>query len=159
MRCCRGPSRLPSLPAVAAVAEVGSVGGTTRTEKFNLNTTTIMGLLGGLFGKKKPDIQELQAPLIEEIGGALIDLLPQHWTAAVLELTVTNNPDGTVGNNHAIRSPQGHRDIVVAGPPLYDATRRLQLLCYEHGHKFTKLTFRVHSDPKGEWSFDSDWQY
>jgi hypothetical protein len=117
-----------------------------------------MGIFSGLFGKKKLDIQELQQPLIEEMCGALIDLLPQHWTAATLEITVTRD-----GKNqsitHSIRSPEGHPDVVVVNPELADAVRRLQLLCDEHGHKFTKLTFRVDADPQGEWSFDSNWEY
>lgn len=130
-----------------------------RISKPQHNNAKTMGLFSGLFGSKKPNIQELQEPLIEEMGGALIDSLPEQWTAATLEITVARHPDGKQAINHSIRNPQGLRDVVVVSPPLADVVRRLQLLCDEHGHKFTKLTFRVHSDPQGEWSFDSDWQY
>ncbi len=118
-----------------------------------------MGLFSGVFGSKKPSIQELQQPLLEEMGGALIDLLPERWNAATLEVTVTRNPEGTQAINHSIRNPQGLSDVVVVSPALADVVRRLQLICDEHGHKFTKLTFRVSCDSQGEWDFDSEWQY
>lgn len=104
-------------------------------------------------------IQDEQTPILQDIGSALIEATPEHWRAAVLELTPTQPASGVFGLRHRITSPEGYRDIVTATDELMDATIRLHNLCEKHGQLFSRIVFEIRCSLNDEWHFDSRWEY
>lgn len=102
---------------------------------------------------------ERQTPIIDAIGGELIELTPEHWREAVLEIRVEVMPDGTQAMAHTILSPEGHRELVTPGDHMFELTRRLYLLFAEYEQPWRRATCRVHQAPDESWRISVDYAY
>jgi hypothetical protein len=117
-----------------------------------------MGFLDKLLGKRQNNSQpEWQAPVVQEICIMLIRIIPPHWTAVVLALDVPEHGIGK-GLTHSIRSPEGHKDVVMPTMEVFAATRKLELGWVERKSTFKRAI--ITAERNGEdWNIKSDYEH
>src|SRR5579871_1192566 len=96
-----------------------------------------MGLFNKLFGKRNPRDAQWQVPVVQEICAALIRIIPPNWNAVVLTLDVPEHGIGK-GLTHVIKSPEGHKDVVMPTMEVFAATRKLELGWVERKSTFKR---------------------
>ena len=102
---------------------------------------------------------ERQTSLINEIGTTIVELTPEHWREAVLEVEVELRPGGIQGMVHAITSPEGHREPVTPDDTLFELTRRLYLLFSDYEQPWKNASFRVYQTGEDTWKFKVKYSY
>lgn len=116
-----------------------------------------MGLFDKLFGRQRQvtDAQR-QVPVIQEVCVTLIRLLPPHWNAVALSLDVPDHGLGK-GLTHSIKSPEGHRDVVMPTMEVFAATRKLELGWVERKGTFKRAIISAQRDGE-DWKIKSDYE-
>jgi hypothetical protein len=102
---------------------------------------------------------EHQEQLYSAIASELIELTPETWQAAVLDVAADRSRAGAFGMTHSIRSPEGHREPIVPSDELFDMTHSLLKFFEEFGQPWTRMTFSVKALPEEGWSFSSELEY
>jgi len=96
-------------------------------------------------------------PILQRLGGALIEALPEWWSDATLRVEVKQSADG-VAISHSIQSEQNPKDVVVGTDEIFTATRELQLLSERIGEPWSALV--IHVQLEGEkWGFRTNFEY
>ena len=104
-------------------------------------------------------LQDHQAPLDLEIVGELIDILPEDWEAATLEIEYAPLPDDRESLKIGIRSPEGLRDLVEPSDALFDSARRLVKLMEQYGHHLSNAVYVAELTPEEQWDFKAKYKY
>jgi hypothetical protein len=104
-------------------------------------------------------LQDEQGPIDLEIVNELVDLTPEHWNSATLEIQSARLPDGRDSLKMSIASPEGYRDLVEPTDALFHAARKLVLLMRRHGHQLRKATYITRLTPEEDWDFNAKYEY
>ncbi|MDB5295005.1 MAG: hypothetical protein JWO31_988 [Phycisphaerales bacterium] len=98
-----------------------------------------------------PDIPQADLePLVAAVGNAVIDLLPDDWDAAVLDVTAA--ADG--GLAHAITHPRRARAWVAPSIELAARTADLLAPFRARGEPWTRARVEVDRTADGEWGYE-----
>ena len=117
-----------------------------------------MGLLDKLFGKpKKVTDAQWQVPAVQEICVTLVRIIPPHWNAVALTLDVPDHGIGK-GLSHSIKSPEGHKDVVMPTMEVFEATRKFELGWIERKGTFKRAIISAQRDGE-DWSLKSDYEH
>ena len=102
-----------------------------------------------------PDVPRSQAtPLIEQVGDAVIDLLPREWDEAVLEVSADRG-----GPTHAISHPRRRGAWVAPSIELARRTGELLALFRRHGRAWTRARVEVTRTTDGVWDYTADFGF
>lgn len=93
-------------------------------------------------------LQDEETPIDQEIVNGVVELIPETWNRAVLEVDYSIDDRGE-GFEHTIFNPDGHRDVVAPSDSIYDATFRLQQLFRRYGGIWTKVRYEIVIDDDG----------
>ena len=100
---------------------------------------------------------EWQGPILTNLWGAVIGVLPAHWEAAELELAATDRGFGA-GLSHSISGPPGSRGLAVPDDAVFEASRRLELGFVERGLAFRRAVARVAHNGEA-WDCNVQYEY
>jgi hypothetical protein len=103
-------------------------------------------------------LQAEEGPLDEEIAGEIIELTPESWRSAVLEVAYEVEA-GIDRYSHVITSPEGHLEPIVPSEKLFDATHRLGLLFRKHGRHWRRAFYRVDIREDGTSTYVATFEY
>src|SRR5437762_13708075 len=106
-----------------------------------------------------PNLQELQRPIDEAMARALVEVIPESWEAAELEITRSEQGDQEPTFKHVISSPEGHRDMIMPSDDIFEAAFKLGDLFAEHGKPWKRVVYRVNYRPNGKWKYSADFTY
>lgn len=93
-------------------------------------------------------LQDEETPIDQEIVNEVVELIPEAWDRAVLEVEYSIDDRGEAFE-HTIFSPDGHRDLVEPSDLIYDATFRLQQLFRKYDGIWTKVRYEIAIDDEG----------
>ena len=103
------------------------------------------------------DSPEWQSPILTDLWGAVIGVLPDDWESAVLELAATDRGFG-LGLSHAISGPPGSRGLAFPDDAVFEAARRLELGFAERGLAFRRAQVRVEYNGEA-WDCNVQYEY
>jgi hypothetical protein len=116
-----------------------------------------MDLFDTIFGKRTGADSAGQMPGVQGICAALFPLLPPHWNAVTLTLSVPAHGLGQ-GLAHSISSPEGHPGVVTPTPELCAAIQKLELVWLEHKATFKRVIVSAQRTGK-DWNVQSEYEY
>jgi hypothetical protein len=90
---------------------------------------------------------------------ALVDLVPQNWTKAELDVSQKFHRNGAASIAHMIRNPDGLRGAIEPSDELYEATRRLTLAAQRRGHRLKRAHYLVELTADQDWTFRARYEY
>lgn len=93
-------------------------------------------------------LQDEETFIDQEIVNAVVELIPESWDRAVLEVDYSIDHRNETFD-HTIFSPDSHRDLVEPSDLIYDATFRLQKLFRKYGGIWTKVRYDIAIDDDG----------
>ena len=99
-------------------------------------------------------LQGIDREIIDE----LIELTPDSWNAAVLEV-VYSAEQGIEKYAHVILSPEGHKDLIYPSEKIFAATHQLGLLFRRYGRRWRKAKYEVRLQDDGTWKYIVDFEY
>jgi hypothetical protein len=103
-------------------------------------------------------LQEEETPIDQEIVNELVELTPEWWNAAVLDVSFLEN-DGVERYEHIISSPEGHKEPIDPSAELIDATYRLGQVFRRHGHHWKTAKYAIQLKQDGSWKYTVDFSY
>lgn len=103
-------------------------------------------------------LQEEEASIDEEIVNELIELTPEPWHSAALEVTYSTE-NGVEKYAHVISSLEGHKEPVFPSDKLYAATRELGLLFRRHGKQWRQARYEIRLQQDDSWKYTVDFEY
>lgn len=104
---------------------------------------------------KQEEFQGRQQEIYPKLALELINLIPQEWYSAVLELNKSKE-----GMGHSIYSDEGYTNVIVPSMELYEQTRKLELLFKEYGPVWENADFKVSWDDANEdWKYSVEYMY
>jgi len=104
-------------------------------------------------------LQEEQGPVDLRIVNELVDLTPEHWHSAVLEIQHALVSDGKESLRLSIKSPEGEREFLEPTETLFDAARELVALTNRYGHHLRRATYITEMTTDGDWDFTAKYEY
>jgi len=103
-------------------------------------------------------LQAEETSIDQEIANELIELTPDWWDSAVLEVTYSSE-QGVETYSHEISSPEKHKDVVFPSEMLFDATHRLSMLFQRYGRRWHKAIFEVQLQEDRSWKYTVRFEY
>jgi hypothetical protein len=103
-------------------------------------------------------LQEEEGPIDEAIVNELVELTPEWWRSAALEVTYSTE-NGIEKYAHIIRSLDGHKDPVLPSDKLYATTHDLGLLFRRHGKQWKRARYEIRLQDDGTWKYTVDFEY
>ena len=103
-------------------------------------------------------LQEEETPIDQEIVNELVELTPESWKAAVLEVSFSDD-GGVERYEHIISSPEGHKEPIDPSAELLDATYRLGQVFRRHGRHWKTAKYAINLKQDGNWKYTVDFSY
>ena len=103
-------------------------------------------------------LQEEEAPIDEAIVNELVELTPERWRSAALEVTYSTE-NGVEKYAHVISSLEGHKEPVFPSEKLYAETHDLGLLFRRHGKQWKRARYEIRLQDDGSWKYTVDFDY
>jgi len=105
-----------------------------------------------------PTLQEEETPIDQQIVNELVELTPEWWKSAVLEVTFSD-VGGVERYSHVISSPEGHKEPIDPSEALHRATYRLGELFRQHGRRWKSARYEVRLQQGGTWKYTVNFVY
>jgi hypothetical protein len=103
-------------------------------------------------------LQEEEARIDREIVNELVELTPEWWKVAVLDVRFSDD-DGIERYEHVISNPEGHNEPVDPSAELLDATYRLGQVFRCYGRHWQTAKYVIHLQQDGSWKYTVDFGY
>ena len=103
-------------------------------------------------------LQEEETPIDQEIVNELVELTPEWWKAAVLDVSFSDE-GGVERYEHVISNPEGHKEPIDPSAELLDATYRLGQVFRRHGRHWRTAKYAIHLRQDGSWKYTVDFSY
>ncbi|MEW6363638.1 MAG: hypothetical protein AB1714_03250 [Acidobacteriota bacterium] len=103
-------------------------------------------------------LQEEEAPIDEAIVNEVVELTPEWWRSAALEVTYSSE-DGIEKYAHVISSLDGHKEPVVPSDKLYAATHDLGSLFRRDGKHWKRVRYEIRLQDDGSWKYTVAFEY
>jgi hypothetical protein len=103
-------------------------------------------------------LKEEETPIDQEIVNELVELTPEWWKAAVLDVTFSED-GGVERYEHVISSPEGHKEPVDSSAELLDATYRLGQVFRRHGRHWKTAKYAIYLKQDNSWKYTVDFSY
>lgn len=96
-----------------------------------------------------------ESAALAAIADALVRSIPEDWDRAQLEVTLSEGSSYA----HVISGPTDTVRPVVPSDALFEATRGLELLYAQKGHRYTRFLFRLELDDDDTWVWNVSYSY
>jgi hypothetical protein len=104
------------------------------------------------------NLKDEETPIDREIVNELVELTPEWWKAAVLDVSFSEK-DGVARYEHVISSPEGQKEPIDPSAELLDATYRLGQVFRRHGRHWRNAGYSIHLQQDGKWKYTVDFGY
>jgi hypothetical protein len=103
-------------------------------------------------------LQEEEAAIDQQIADELVELTPESWRSASIEVTYSTR-DGVEKYSHVISSPEGNKEPIDPSERLFALTHQLGQLFRRHGKHWKRAKYEVRLQEDGDWKYTVDFDY
>ena len=105
--------------------------------------------------ENQPSQSEIDVALVR----ALIEILPERWKNANLDISQEFHSDDTTSLALMITNPDGEKDLPQPSDDLNLVARRLALLSSQKGNKLKSAHYATSLSADGNWDFKASYFY
>ena len=104
------------------------------------------------------NLQEEHNAVDTEIVRELIQIIPDDWDRATLEVEYSNDGENEA-YSHSIKHPEKSISIVTPSNEIYELTREQSLIFQKYGHQWKKAVYSINSNLDGDWDYRVNFEY
>jgi len=104
------------------------------------------------------ELQTEERAIDEEIVNELVELTPEWWRSAALDVACTLD-QGVEKCSHVISSLESYKEPVFPSEKLFTATHKLALLFRRHGKQWKRARYEIRLQDDGSWKYNVNFEY
>lgn len=104
------------------------------------------------------NLQEEHNTVDTEIVCELIQIIPDDWDRATLEVEYLND-GGNEAYSHSIKNPARSISVVTPSNEIYELTREQSLIFQKYDRQWKKVIYSINSNSNGDWDYKVSFEY